>query len=214
MAFKGWPPSALDFFEGLEADNCKGYWTEHKKTYEQDVRAPMEALIAELADEFGEGRIFRPNRDIRFSADKTPYKTNIAAMAGDGYLHLSADELMVGSGMYHMMPDQLERYRRAVATDRTGSELEEIIRRLRKAKLDVHGTDPLKTAPKGYPKDHPRIDLLRNKGLVAMKQWPAAAWMGTAAAKTKIVSVLREAKPLRVWLEDNVGDSTMEMRPR
>lgn len=211
MKFKGWPASALEFYEGLEADNSKAYWTEHKAIYEADVHGPMAALLAELTEEFGEGRIFRPNRDIRFSADKSPYKTAMGARIGDaGYVQISADGLMAGSGMYHMMPDQLERYRRAVVTDTAGSELEGVIAELTKAKVTVHGTDPLKTAPKGYAKDHPRVALLRNKGLIAMRDWPAAAWMGTAACKTRIVDLLRAAQPLKSWLDTNVGPTTME----
>jgi uncharacterized protein (TIGR02453 family) len=214
MAFRGWPAEALEFYEGLEADNSKAYWTEHKATYDAAVYAPMAALLADLADEFGEGRIFRPYRDIRFSPDKTPYKTAIAATVGSGYVHLSADGLMAAAGTYHLAADQLDRYRRAVSTDTTGAELEGLIATLRRAKVDVHGTDPLKTVPKGYPKDHPRADMLRNKGLIAMKEWPAAAWLGTTAAKKRIVDLLRAAQPLCGWLDRNVGPSTLEPTPR
>jgi uncharacterized protein (TIGR02453 family) len=209
MAFKGWPADALEFYEGLEADNSKAYWTEHKDTYLTAVHAPMAALLLDLADEFGEGRIFRPYRDVRFSADKSPYKTSIAATVGSGYVALSADGLVAGSGQYHMAADQLDRYRQAVAADSTGTALEQTIADLREAKIDVHGYDALKTAPKGYPKDHPRVELLRYRGLVATKQWPAAAWLGTSTAKTRIVDMLRAARPLCEWLDTNVGESTM-----
>src|SRR6187401_2496103 len=103
MPFRGWPVEALEFYEGLEVDNTKTYWTENKAVYEGQVRAPMEALLVELAPEFGEGRIFRPYRDVRFSADKSPYKTNLGAhLAGGGYLQLSADGLAAGLGTYVM----------------------------------------------------------------------------------------------------------------
>lgn len=69
MAFTGWPVEGVEFYEGLQADNSKVYWQEHKAVYERDVRAPMEQLLAELADEFGSGKLFRPNRDVRFSAE-------------------------------------------------------------------------------------------------------------------------------------------------
>src|SRR3990170_4474832 len=119
MAFKGWPAEALHFYEGLEADNSKAYWQDNKAIYDECVRAPMDGLLSELAPEFGEGKLFRPYRDIRFSADKSPYKTAIAAsLAWGGYVHLSAEGLFVGSGMYHMAPDQLERYRAAVDDDK------------------------------------------------------------------------------------------------
>src|ERR1700751_2473415 len=151
MAFKGWPAEAVEFYEGLEADNSRIYWTDHKEIYQNAVYAPMAALLVDLADEFGEGRIFRPYRDVRFSPDKTPYKTAIAATLGSGYVQLSADGLMAGAGMYHLAPDQLDRYRQAVADGRSGPQLEGLIDALQKAKLDVHGTDSLKTVPRGYP---------------------------------------------------------------
>ena len=88
MAFKGWSAEAIEFFEALEADNSKTFWHAHKSIYEQEVRRPMEELLDELGKEFGEGKIFRPNRDIRFSADKSPYKTTIAGDAQQGRLRL------------------------------------------------------------------------------------------------------------------------------
>ena len=106
------PAEAVEFYEGLVADNSKTYWQDHKPVYDTCVRAPMEALLAELAAEFGQGRLFRPHRDVRFSADKSPYKTHIGAMIGDlAYVQVSADGLGVGRGMYMMAADQLDRYR-------------------------------------------------------------------------------------------------------
>lgn len=213
MAFKGWPATALEFYEGLEADNSKVYWTDHNDVYERDVKAPMVALLAELAEEFGASRLFRPYRDVRFSANKAPYKTNIAAGIGDhGYVHLSADGLMAGAGTYHMMADQLDRYRQAIVDDKQGPALVDVIAVLEKAKVDVHGSDALKTAPKGYGKDHPRVHLLRYKGIVAMKQWPVAAWLGTKQAKARVAELLRQAEPLCEWLDRNVGPSDLEPR--
>src|SRR6266536_2758910 len=113
MTFRGWRAEALEFFDGLEADNSKAFWQKNKDVYETLVRAPMEELLAELGPTWGEGRIFRPYRDVRFSSDKSPYKTNIAAMIGDGYVQLSSTGLGAGCGMWEMAPDQLERYREA-----------------------------------------------------------------------------------------------------
>jgi uncharacterized protein (TIGR02453 family) len=209
MAFRGWPVEALEFYEGLAADNSKTYWTEHRAVYDEQVLAPMTELLAELSAEFGEGKVFRPYRDVRFSPDKTPYKTAMGATIGSGYIQLSVEGLGAGSGMWMMAADQLDRYRRAVANDRTGTELIEVIGKIEKSSIDVGGHGSLKTAPKGYSSDHPRIDLLRHKGLVAWKEWPAAAWLGTAAAKKRVVDFLRTTRPLNDWLETNVGSSTM-----
>jgi uncharacterized protein (TIGR02453 family) len=205
MGFRGWPVEALEFFEELETDNSKAFWQRHKDVYETVVRAPMDALLTELAPQWGEGRIFRPYRDVRFSADKSPYKTSIAATVGEAYVQLDAKGLGVGAGMWEMSPDQLERYRRAVADDRSGEALRKLVAKARSAGLDATGHGVLKTAPRGYPKDHPRIELLRYKGLIAWKEFPAGAWLGTRKAKDRVVEVLRGSKPLADWLRKNVG---------
>jgi uncharacterized protein (TIGR02453 family) len=214
MAFRGWPVEAIEFFEGLEADNSKTYWQANRGVYETAVRRPMEELLAELEPAFGSSRIFRPYRDIRFSADKSPYKTTIAAVVGDGYVQLSSQGLGVGSGMYEMASDQLERFRRAIDDDRTGKQLERIVSKARAEGLDVTGRDVLKSAPKGYAKDHPRIELLRHKGLITWKEWPAGAWLGTRKAKNRVVEFLQASKPLNAWLTKNIGSSTMPDRMR
>jgi uncharacterized protein (TIGR02453 family) len=210
MAFRGWKAEAIEFYEGLEADNSRTYWQAHKADYEALVLQPMQDLLAELADDFGEGNIFRPYRDVRFSADKSPYKTNIAAMVGGiGYLQFSADGLAAGSGYWMMASDQLDRYRRAVADDVTGPAVSAIAAKAAKAGLQVTAHESLKSAPRGYPKDHPRIELLRLKGLVTWREWPVAAWLGTAKAKDRVVGFLRDSAPLRAWLDDHVGASTL-----
>ena len=211
MAFKGWPPEAITFYEGLEVDNSKDYWTAHKQVYEQSVRAPMEALLAEVESEFGAPKVFRPYRDVRFSADKSPYKTNCAAVCGTDdsvyYLSLSADGLFVGSGYYMLDKQQLDRYRRAVDGDASGSQLERVVKSLEKAGYDVGGHETLKSAPRGFSTDHPRIHLLRQKGLTMGKSYPPAKWLSTAKAKDRVVEVWRAAKPLNQWLVEHVGPS-------
>lgn len=214
MGFSGWPAEALEFFEGLEADNSKTYWQRNKDAYETLVRAPMEALLADLEPAWGEGRIFRPYRDIRFSRDKSPYKTNIGAMLGSGYVQLDARGLAAGCGMWEMAPDQLERYREAVSVDRSGKKLVGLVAKARTSGLEVMAHGELKTAPRGYPKDHPRIELLRYKGLVTWRAWPVGAWLGTGKAEDRVVEFLRASKPIQTWLDANVGPSTLPERTR
>ena len=207
MTFTGWKAEALEFFDRLEEENSKAFWERNKGTYENLVRRPMEELLSELQKEWGAGRIFRPYRDTRFSKDKSPYKTNIAAVVGDGYVSLDARGLGAGVGMWQMMPDQLERYRAAVDESRTGVRLERIVADIRAAGVTAEGHGMLKTAPKGYPKDHPRIELLQYKGIIAWKEWPAGAWLGTKRAKERVVELFRVGKPLNAWLQKNVGPS-------
>lgn len=208
-AFRGWPAEALDFYDGLIADNSKTYWTEHKSEYDNLVLAPMKALLAELEPEWGAGKIFRPYRDVRFSADKTAYKTHIGALVGEngsgGYVQLSRDGLACGYGLYNPDKEALARFRAAVDDDRAGPQLVKLIEQLNKAGIPTGPRNSLKTAPRGYAIDHPRIDLLRGRGLVAWKEWPVAAWLGTAKAKDRITEFLRATRPLAQWLETNVG---------
>jgi uncharacterized protein (TIGR02453 family) len=206
MAFSGWPEEALDFYDGLTADNSKSYWTAHKAIYELQILRPMTDLTEELAAEFGEPKIFRPYRDVRFSADKSPYKNHIAAVVGRaGYVQLSAEGLGVGAGMWEMNPEQLARYREAVADDGSGTKLEQVVATIEKADITVHGHGVLKSAPRGYPADHPRVALLRYKGVTAWKQWPVEPWLETAEAKERIIEFLRTTEALRSWLDTNVS---------
>ncbi|GAA2642434.1 DUF2461 domain-containing protein [Paractinoplanes durhamensis] len=206
MTFRGWPSEALEFYDGLVADNSKTYWTAHQPFYEEQVRGPMAELLAELEPEFGPGKIFRPYRDVRFSRDKTPYKNHLGGwLSFGGYVQLSGDGLAAGCGMYQMSPEQLERYRRVVADPRTGPDLVALIAEIERAGVTVHGHGSLKTAPRGIPKDHPRVELLRHKGLTTWQEWPPAAWLGTAAAKDRIVTLFRTSRPLRQWFDKHVG---------
>jgi uncharacterized protein (TIGR02453 family) len=209
MTFRGWKVEALEFFEALEADNSKSFWEAHKDVYRDVVRAPMEELLADLEPTMGEGRIFRPYRDVRFSKDKSPYKTAIGATIGDGYVHLDARGLAAGAGMWEMASDQLDRYRAAVDDGKKGAQLERIIAEARTHELDVMSREELKTAPRGYPKDHPRVELLRRKGLATWREWPAGAWLGTRKAQDRLVEFFERSKPLVAWLRKNVGDSEL-----
>ncbi len=213
MPFRGWPAEAITFYEGLEADNSKAYWTANKATYEECVRAPFLALADEVRDEVGELRLFRPYRDVRFSKDKTPYKT-AAGAAGEleggsvVYVQVSAAGLFVGSGYYRLAADQLERFRPAVADDRSGPQLEEVVASLRQQGFDIGG-EALKVAPRGFPRDHPRVALLRHKGVTAGRTFAPAKWLSTAKARDRVLDTWRAAAPLHAWLDRHVGPSTL-----
>lgn len=212
MTFRGWPAETIEFYEGLEADNTRAYWQDNRHIYDTCVRAPMEALLRQVEPEFGAGKIFRPYRDVRFSPDKSPYKTAIGAVAQrDGsvfYVQVSADGLFAGSGYYQMSRDQLERFRAAVDDHAAGEEAFAVVDGLEKAGYGIGG-EALRTAPRGFARDHPRIRLLRHKGLTAGKAWEPAAWLGTAKAADRVVQVWRAAGPLNAWLQAHVGPSAL-----
>jgi uncharacterized protein (TIGR02453 family) len=210
VAFRGWPSEALEFYEGLEADNSRTYWTAHKAVYEEQVRAPMLALLAELEPEFGAGKIFRPYRDLRFSPDKTPYKTHCGAIVGGYYVQAGADGIMVAGGYYQMAGDQVQRYRVAVDEERRGEDLRNRLARLEKAGLTVAG-DKLATRPRGIDPEHPRLELLRHRSLYAWRRWPGEEPMLSAELPEVVAANWRSITPLIEWLTDHVGPSD---RPR
>lgn len=204
-AFDGFGDRVIEFFEGLEADNSKAYWTDHKDVYEQDVRAPMEALLAQLEPEFGPGSIFRPYRDVRFSKDKSPYKTACGATTrSGGYVQVSASGLFVAGGYWRMEPDQIERYRAALDDDRLGVDLERRLAAVTHAGLTIGG-DKLKTRPRGVAADHPRLELLRHRGLHAWRDWEPDAELHKPSCADRVAETWRTLRPLGEWLDDHVG---------
>jgi uncharacterized protein (TIGR02453 family) len=214
--FEGFGPGALRFYEELADNNTRDWWLANKSWYESDIRAPLEHLLQDVAGEFGEAKVFRPNRDTRFSADKSPYKTAAAASVGWDpsrtgvlYLQLSADGLMVAGGCYMPAKDQLARLREAIADDPTGTELEGIVADLEKADARVDARDALKTAPRGFPVDHPRIELLRMKGITAFVEHPPAPWLHTPQARDEVAAGWRSFGPLNSWLDQHVGPSDL-----
>lgn len=213
MAFTGFPDEAFDFYERLTADNSRPFWQANKAVYEAAVRGPM-AELTEALGEYGPFQIFRPYRDVRFAKDKTPYKENIAAFSesegGTGqYVQLGAGGMLTGCGYYSMASDQLERFRAAIDADATGSDLSRRCAALERKGMRLGSMDELKTAPRGFPKDHPRIDLLRRKGLFAAQDWPRAKWMNSKQVVIKILTAWKTAEEVSGWLDAHVGPSTL-----
>ena len=203
--FAGWKGDFKGFFLGLRANNNKVWFDAHRRQYEDEVKAPLVALLADLEAEFGPPhRISRPHRDIRFSADKSPYKLNIYAdCERGGYLALDAEGLVAAGGRYMVDDAQLRRLREATAADRSGKELVAIVSALRKKGYEVEGRE-LKRVPSPYPQDHPRADLLRHKRVFYWRRWPAEAWIATPRARERVAQVWRDGSELESWMAKNV----------
>ena len=207
MSFTGFPAAALDFYDDLEMDNTKTFWTEHKHVYEESVKAPMTALLAELEAEFGAAKLFRPYRDVRFAKDKTPYKTHQGAFIDLGpatgwYVQVSAPGVRVGAGFYEASAERLARFRAAIDEERRGTELEKLLGKLQKAGWTLGG-DKLKTSPRGYDADHPRIELLRHKSMTLGKSYGFEPIIHSPDLVAQIRNDWRATRPLLDWLDAN-----------
>jgi uncharacterized protein (TIGR02453 family) len=212
--FDGFGAPVFSWFAGLERDNSKAYFTATRDRYETEVRGALIALLEELSAPFGgEVRVFRQHRDVRFSPDKSPYKTRTYGLLQGGggtaslYAELSARGLYAGTGYHQLAPDQLERFRGAAADGAAGAALAALVAAAREGGLEVVG-QTLRTAPRGYARDHPRIELLRHKALIAGRRLPGTGGIGRDQALDHVAGTWRAAGPLNAWLDEHVGPST------
>lgn len=214
--FDGFGTEVRAWFAGLEANNSREYFAARRTFYEQSIRGQMEALLVELSEKFGgQVKMFRQNRDVRFSPDKSPYKTNTYGVVYDSpiaptglYASISADGLVAGSGYYVMARDQLDRYRASVADGTHGPELVKLVGRAQKAGLEIWG-ESLSTAPRGYTKDHERIELLRRKRLTLGARLDGGRGITRAEGMRFVSRIWRAAAPVASWLDEHVGASEL-----
>jgi uncharacterized protein (TIGR02453 family) len=208
MGFNGFPVAALDFYDDLEMDNTKSFWTAHKHVYDEAVRGPMLELTGALAEEFGQAKVFRPYRDVRFAKDKTPYKTGQGAIVNVGpatgyYVEIAAPGVRVGGGYYHAGGPDLARIRTAIDTEHSGEELERIVARLLEQGFVVRG-EQLKTTPRGYTADHPRIDLLRYTSMSLGRSYGFDEVIHGPELLDRVRDDWRSLRPLVEWIRERV----------
>jgi uncharacterized protein (TIGR02453 family) len=216
--FEGFGPKVREWFRGLEANNSREYFAATRGFFEQSIREQMEALLTELSTTFGgDVKMFRQNRDTRFSPDKSPYKTNTygvlrgSDIAAEGlYASISATGLVAGSGYHVMARDQLDRYRERVADPKHGPEFAQLVDRAQRSGLELWG-ESLVTAPRGYPADHDRIELLRRKSLAIGRTLKFGRGIGRERGLEFVTETWRAAAPVTGWLDENVGASTLPM---
>ncbi len=212
MTFNGFPVAALDFYDDLEMDNTRSFWDAHKQVYAESVRAPMVALTDALAPEFARDKktvkVFRPYRDVRFAKDKTPFKTQqgafVSAAPGTGwYVALSPQGVRVGGGFYDASTSSLAAIRTAIDNDRTGSELEAMITAYDSDGWEIDG-DRLKTAPRGYDREHPRVQLLRHKQLFVGRSYGFDEVIHTPELTDRVRTDWRAIRPLVEWVAERI----------
>jgi uncharacterized protein (TIGR02453 family) len=216
--FAGFGEDTIEFFEGLTADNSREYWQQHRGMYDDSIAGPMSALADSLTAEFGPPKIFRMHRDLRFSPDRRPYH-EYARMgvrpprpagrrsAGVLFLSLSGDGLYLAAGYYDPARDQLEKFRRLQDDPAQVGDLDRTLERLAAAGLPLGDGRPLKTAPRGWPRDHPRIEFLRHTTLTVGARHPPAPWLSTAECLTVVTEAWRSADTWNRWLDSHVGPS-------
>ncbi len=204
-----WPPEALEFLRELEDNNDSEWFRRERHRYERYLVAPARELAGKLGD-LGAPRFFRPYNNLRFRPGP-PLKENLGVAIGYGaaggfYFDLSLDGLLVAGGLYRPAPDQLERFRAAIANDRKARGFERGLAAAEGAGLTA--TEPeLKRAPRGYPTDHPRVDRLRMKRVVVSCRHRLEPWLHEPTCDEIVRTELLAARPLVKWLAETVGPS-------
>lgn len=224
--FEGFPKQGLTFLRSLKRNNTRAWFEKHKDDYEQHVKLPMQSLISDLqtpfrsfAPEFDvnpKRSIFRIYRDVRFSKDKRPYKTNVAAhfvlrgkpkgVSGSGYyLHIEPGEVYAGAGIYMPAGDQLKKIRSAIA-ERSDEFLEIITDR---AFVKIFGGlegETLVRVPAGYSPDHPMAQYLKHKHFFVGCSWPEGKCF-TARFVDDVAKTFERATPLVRFLNQAIGSA-------
>jgi uncharacterized protein (TIGR02453 family) len=216
-------PETWAFLDGLAADNTKATFDANRSTYQAHVTEPSAALVGVLADllpaqvhpglraEAKVGRsLFRINRDIRFSKDKTPYKTHLDFLfwIGDGpprsqpvcILRLTSSEVVLGAGQAGLRGPDLQRYRDRLDDDAEGARIAAIVASLRSKGSELSEPDRAKP-PRPHPVDHPNAELLRRDGFHLSSAHPHPAGVDSTRFPAWCTTRLAPYRPLLEWLD-------------
>ncbi|MBG6055703.1 uncharacterized protein (TIGR02453 family) [Salinibacterium sp. CAN_S4] len=200
----GFAPDTAEFLSGLAADNTKAYFEANRAAYTAFVRQPLEAFLAAAEPIYGAGKVMRPHRDVRFSKNKDPYRTDASMMAGSVgavYLNVNPDRIEVGGGLYDPARDQLDRARASIAEQPVvASKLQAALAELEASGFELAGA-PLKTAPRGYDPTHPAIALLRLQHYAALRTLPLDS------PPSEVLETWSRLVPLIEWIDEHVGAS-------
>jgi uncharacterized protein (TIGR02453 family) len=202
--FAGFPRASFAFFAKLAKHNKREWFQPRKDEYERTCQAPLKALAAALDPPFGSSRLTRVYRDIRFSKDKSPYHTHVSTIVRGNYLSLSAKGLYVGTGLYMPEPAALRKLRAAIDAERSGGALATLVASLRRKGYTVESHEVVASVPRGYSTDHPRLELLRMKGIHAGRVLKPSE-LSSADAVANVWRVCGDIAPLREWLLQHVG---------
>jgi uncharacterized protein (TIGR02453 family) len=214
------PPQAFEFFAGLSANNNRDWYLANKPVYESKVKIPFVSLLEEvslrLAGETtplrgGAGTIFRLNRDVRFSHDKSPYKTHIAGLLTESgskdpsaplvYLHLESSGGFLAAGLWQPDTENLRALRNRMIEDETG--FSQLVRSLADNGLQFDRSEATKMMPRGFSdfSEHPHSDFVRLKNLIVRSELPVDLWVEENIVDT-VVNFVHCASPLLRFLRD------------
>ncbi len=228
--FAGFPAGTFKFLKGLSANNTKAWFDDHRGDYDAFYVTPARDFVVAVGPRLQKisptvqfapkinGSIFRINRDIRFSKDKTPYKDHLDMWFWHGdrkgwgapgfYMRLTANRLILGVGMHRFEKPQAEAFRNAVVDARAGKALEKAIAEVTSAGPYELGARTRKTVPRGFDKDHPRAGLLLHDGLTVGLDVKVPAVAKTPAFVDYVADHCAAMTPIAKWLLKHVSEAS------
>ena len=226
MSFSGFPRDGLTFLAQLAHHNDRDWFEANRAVWDDQIVPAMLAWCGALCERLADvmprlvfvprigGSLYRLNRDIRFSRDKSPYKTHVAALLWEGgdkhdapgvYLHVSPTEVIFGGGMWIFEQEgHLDRYRKLLQDEKSSQRLDAALAHGRTSGLKIEAAEQLQRPPRPFTPDHPRAELSRYKGLTVGKRVAPGPWLHTAEALRRSESAARAYAPLHAWLRDEV----------
>lgn len=208
--FTGFGPDLIPFYEGLITDNSRTYWLEHKATFDEQIAGPARALAAALTEEFGAVKVFRPHRDVRFSKDKSPYKTQVSMVrqtegVGVLYFAVAPDAVDLAGGIYAPEPGQLRRFRELQDDPRAVRSMDALLGGLEDQGFTLMTESALVTAPRGWTVDHPRIEMLRLKHIAVGQDREPGSWLHHAGCRNEVAGAWRAIQRWNDWLQGRLA---------
>ena len=225
MAFQGFPEGGLAFLRGLTEHNDRDWFEAHRGAWDAEIIPAMLEWCGALAERLRDvmprlvfvprvgGSLYRLNRDIRFSRDKRPYKTHVAALLWEGgerhdapgvYLHVSPEEVIFGGGIYAFEEARLDRWRKLLHNLSSAERLEAALAAARKGGLKLEISDKLQRPARGFDPEGPRAELSKYKGLAVIRKSKPAAWLNTPEALERAETAARAYAPLHAWMRDEL----------
>jgi uncharacterized protein (DUF2461 family) len=218
--FSGFSSQSVEFFQQLEEDNSKDFWTRHRNVYDESIKPTFVTLLNGVTS-FGSWRVYRPNNDTRFGTSKGPYKTFIGAVAerDDGvgaFLQISSKGLLIGTGIPMPAPDQLTALRAALDNSAAAKSFLAAVRKVEANGVVVHGGryEPLARVPTGFKKGHLMETHLRWKGVELNVRPDNPTWLDTPNAPKHVDKLIAQGAALMDWLGANVGPSSLTAEER
>ena len=228
IGFKRFSDKTFQFFKDLENNNTREWFEDNRSVFEEHVMNPAQEFVMEMGERLKslcpkivaipktDKSIFRIYRDVRFSKDKTPYKTHLGIFLWEGprkklgnpgfYLQLDKSQILIACGLYQLPSELVKPYRDAVSDFKKGSEVAKILKKITKNSSYKLGGSHYKRVPRGYDPENPNAELLLHNGLYLYHEGAVPKEVYSSDFLDYALGVFKDIMPLHKWIRDNISN--------